>query len=55
MREIGWIDYRMHEEGKIVILLSTHAELVPAEGEQLFVWMKFGGKKEKVHTGPMHL
>jgi hypothetical protein len=64
-QEIGWVDYRMHEEGKIycavwkdkqpVILLSTHAEPIKPHGPRLFVWRKFGGRKKKVHTGPMHL
>jgi hypothetical protein len=38
-KEIGWIDYRMHQEGKIcctvwknkqpVVLLSTHSDAIP--------------------------
>jgi hypothetical protein len=64
-QDIGWIDYRMHEEGKVccavwrdkqhVRLLSTHTEAIPQEGERPFVWWKFRGKKKKVKTGPMHL
>jgi hypothetical protein len=62
-KEIGWVDYRMHREGKVccavwkdkqtVLLLSTHAEPVPLPGERQFVWRKFGGRRKKVKTGPM--
>jgi hypothetical protein len=64
-KEIGWVDFKMHREGKIccvvwkdkqpVVFLSTHADPVPPPGEQQYVWRKFGGKRKKVHTGPMHL
>jgi hypothetical protein len=64
-QDIGWIDYRMHEERKIccmvwkdkqpVVLLSTHAEAIATSGPRLFVWRKLGGKRKKVRTGPMHL
>jgi hypothetical protein len=64
-QDIGWIDYRMHQERKVccvvwcdkqpVRLLSTHAEAIPQEGQKPYVWRKFGGKKTKVKTGPMHL
>ena len=45
--EIGWVDYRMHEEGKIcctvwkdkqaVVLLSTHVEAIAPPRKPLFV------------------
>jgi hypothetical protein len=64
-KTLGWVDYRMHEEGKIccmvwkdkqaVQLLSTHAEPIPEEGSKPYVWRKIGGKRKKVRTGPMHL
>jgi hypothetical protein len=63
-QDIGWIDYMMHQEGKVccavwhdkqpVRLLSTHAKAILAEGQRPFVWRKFGGKKKKVKTRPMH-
>jgi hypothetical protein len=53
-QDIGWIDYMMHQEGKVccavwhdkqpVRLLSTHAKAILAEGQRPFVWRKFGGK-----------
>jgi hypothetical protein len=64
-KEIGWVDYKMHREGKIccvvwkdkqpVVLLSTHAEAVPPPRECPCVWRKFRGRRRKVKTGPMHL
>jgi hypothetical protein len=55
----------MHQEGKVcctvwkdkqpVVLLSTHAEAVPLPSKCQFVWRKFGGRRKKVRTGPMHL
>jgi hypothetical protein len=64
-KDIGWVDYRMHEEGDIccvvwkdkkpVVLLSTHALPLAPAGERPFVWRKFGGKKKKVRTSPMLL
>jgi hypothetical protein len=64
-KDIGWIDYRMHEEGNIccavwkdkqaVRLLSTHAEPISRPGCKHFVYRKIGGKRKKVRTGPMHL
>jgi hypothetical protein len=64
-KTMGWVDYRMHDEGKIccmvwkdkqaVYLLSTHAEPIPEEGTKPFVWRKIGGKRKKLRTGPMHL
>jgi hypothetical protein len=64
-KTLGWMDFRMHEEGKIccmvwkdkqaVVLLSMHAEPLPAAGSKPFVQRKIGGRKKKVKTGPMHL
>jgi hypothetical protein len=64
-KDIGWVDYRMHREGKVycivwkdkqpVVLLSTHANPLPPQGERQFAWWKFGGRKKKVRTGLMHL
>jgi hypothetical protein len=65
-KTMGWVDYRMHDEGKIccimvwkdkqaVYFLSTHAEPILEEGTKPFVWRKIGGKRKKVRTGPMHL
>ena len=64
-QDIGWVDYRMHESGEVccavwkdktpVLLLSTHAEPISPPGTKQFVYRKFGGKKKKVPTGPMHL
>jgi hypothetical protein len=64
-KDISWVDYRMHREGKVccavwkdkqpVVLLSTHAEAVPPTGIRQFVWRKFEGRRKKVRTGPMHL
>jgi hypothetical protein len=64
-KDIGWVDYRMHQEGKVccvvwkdkqpTVLLSTHAEPLPPQGVRQFVWRKFGGRRKKVSTRPMHL
>jgi hypothetical protein len=57
-KTLGWMDFRMHEEGKIccmvwkdkqaVVLLSTHAEPLLAAGSKPFVRWKIGGRKKKV-------
>lgn len=62
---IGWIDYRMHKFGEVfcavwkdkmpVLLLSMHSEAISLLGPKQFVYRKFGGKKKKVITDPMHL
>ena len=64
-KDMGWIDYCMHQEGKIccvvwkdkqaVFMLLTHADPIPLPTEQQFVWRKILGKKKKVKSGPMHL
>jgi hypothetical protein len=64
-QNMGWVDYRMHEEGNVccmvwkdkqaVVLLSTHVEPIGPPGSKLFVRRKMRGKRKKVHTGPMHL
>jgi hypothetical protein len=64
-QKMGWVDYQMHEEGKLccmvwkdkqaVVLLSTHANPVPPLGSKLFVRRKIGGMKKKILTTPMHL
>jgi hypothetical protein len=64
-QDIGWIDYRMHEEKKrccmvlkdkqLVVFLSTHAEPISTCGPKPFVWRKIGGKKKKLRTRPIHL
>jgi hypothetical protein len=56
-QDLGWVDYRMHEERKLccmvwkdkqaVRLLSTHAEPISQPGKREFVRQKVGvGKKE---------
>jgi hypothetical protein len=59
-KNIGWINYRMHDEGHVcyavwknkkpVIMLSTHATPIATEGPHLFIWQKFktGWKKSLV-------
>jgi hypothetical protein len=58
---MGWMDYRMHEEGQIccmvwkdkqeVRLLSTHVEPIPEEGMKPFVRRKIG-EEEKNSNRP---
>ena len=64
-KDVGWIDYCMHKEGKIccvdwkdkqrVLILLTHANPIPPPREKQFVWRKILEKKKKVKTCPMHL
>jgi hypothetical protein len=64
-KEIVWVEYQMHREGKIccvvwkdkqpVVLLSTHADPVLPSEERQFVWRIFEGHGKKVRTWPMHL
>jgi hypothetical protein len=53
--EEGNICCSVWKDKQAVVLLSTHAEPVPAEGERPYVWKKFQGRKMKVRIGPMHL
>ena len=64
-QSMGWSDWRMHSSGKLccvvwidkkpVLLLSSHAQPLSAEGENPIVQRKVKGGCKPIKTVPMHL
>ena len=64
-KDVGWLDYQMHEEGEIccamwkdkkrVKLLFIHASPILLPRERIHVWLRFSGNRKKAPISPMHL